>query len=431
MSIAGSLEQLTSDITTAYQAIDGKGGTIPEYKNTENLGDSIASIPSGGGMPQPTYGRIWYGDLAWVKQYAENCDVSVDNEKLTEYLAEHPLQWEDMMNFDYDGNGHWSSWDFEEPISDMTTEDLATQLGITVSLESGAEWANFSLQSGADFSNLHYIAFDTLSDYNNGFLDENGPITVGNVSVDRKTVRKYEYGSEPTSIPDNFLANCRNLREFTAVPEGVVSIGDNFFKYAGEYGHQNEYSKIILPTTLRTIGDNFILGAGSFYKWGITIPNGVTSIGANAMNSGNSGGLFNQPIALPDSITSMGSGFCNNDFSFNQPIAIPKGLTTLTNWFSYSTAFNQPIYLPPTITRIEGGFAYFNRMTSTIYVGNLSPDIVVMSDRRYFLCANGTDSPAYQQGIKIIGANRQAWLDAFPNISSGYGPRRKLVDGGY
>ena len=49
MSIAGKLEKLETDITSAYSAINTKGGTIPQNKNTENLSDAITSIPSGGG----------------------------------------------------------------------------------------------------------------------------------------------------------------------------------------------------------------------------------------------------------------------------------------------------------------------------------------------------------------------------------------------
>ena len=47
MSIASKLTKLETDITNAYNAVNTKGGTIPTYKNTENLQSAINSIPTG------------------------------------------------------------------------------------------------------------------------------------------------------------------------------------------------------------------------------------------------------------------------------------------------------------------------------------------------------------------------------------------------
>lgn len=49
MSVADKLQTLTENISDAYDAVNTKGGTIPQDKNTENLADAITSIPSGGG----------------------------------------------------------------------------------------------------------------------------------------------------------------------------------------------------------------------------------------------------------------------------------------------------------------------------------------------------------------------------------------------
>lgn len=48
MAIADKLTKLSNDIINAYEAVDDKGGTLPLNKNTENLGDAIRSISSGG-----------------------------------------------------------------------------------------------------------------------------------------------------------------------------------------------------------------------------------------------------------------------------------------------------------------------------------------------------------------------------------------------
>ena len=55
MSVASQIEQLETDITNAYSAINTKGGTIPAHKNTNNLSTAISSIPSGGGGQQDIY----------------------------------------------------------------------------------------------------------------------------------------------------------------------------------------------------------------------------------------------------------------------------------------------------------------------------------------------------------------------------------------
>jgi hypothetical protein len=75
MSVASQLEQLETDITNAYSAIDTKGGTIPAHKNTNNLATAINSISTGGGggsasdyfYSQPS--QDFYNALALIKQF--------------------------------------------------------------------------------------------------------------------------------------------------------------------------------------------------------------------------------------------------------------------------------------------------------------------------------------------------------------------------
>lgn len=52
MSIASEISDLKSRISTAYDKIADKGGTIPTTKDTYHLSSSIESIPSGGAMPE-------------------------------------------------------------------------------------------------------------------------------------------------------------------------------------------------------------------------------------------------------------------------------------------------------------------------------------------------------------------------------------------
>lgn len=429
MSIASEITALNTNLTAAKNAVVTKGGTVGNT-GLAGLATEIESIPSGGALPQPSYGRVWYGDYVWTVEYADGCTVEVDVEKFTAYLRTNPLEMEDRANFDYNaGEQTWQSWDFRTPINGLTSEQLAEQLGITVTVNEGAEFAMFSLSSSPDFSDLKYAEFQSLAEYNSFANGENDPISINGNTLERGQIRKYEFGSAPTAIPNYCLSNCNNLVSITEVPEGVVSIGDDFLRHSGIY--PNGVGRVLLPSTLRTIGDNFLQG-GSVTKYPVNIPNGVTSIGVDGMNGGNSGGIFREPVSFPTTLTSVGGGFLNHSISYNQMIVLPESLTVLENWFNTIPDFNQPIYLPQTLTKIKGGFRGFNKMTSTIYVGNLSPSIVESETYDNFLTAGNTSYPSYTQGIKIIGANRQAWLNAFPNRTSTFQLNaRKLVDGGY
>lgn len=50
MAISNELNTLKTNILSAYNTIQTKGGTIPTNKNTQNLSNAINTIPSGGGI---------------------------------------------------------------------------------------------------------------------------------------------------------------------------------------------------------------------------------------------------------------------------------------------------------------------------------------------------------------------------------------------
>jgi hypothetical protein len=110
---------------------------------------------------------------------------------------------------------------------------------------------------------------------------------------------------------------------------------------------------ITIPNTVTSIGNYFLNYCVSFNQ-PITIPSGITSIGTNSFNNCFS---FNQPLTIPSSMTSIGSSFFNNCYSFNQPLTIPSGITSIgTNFFNSCVSFNQPIIIPNTVTSISDSF---------------------------------------------------------------------------
>lgn len=58
MSIASELSALNGYILSAYDEVNGKGGTIPQNKNMANLASAIASISGGGGNPNLSSGQL-------------------------------------------------------------------------------------------------------------------------------------------------------------------------------------------------------------------------------------------------------------------------------------------------------------------------------------------------------------------------------------
>lgn len=48
MTIASEITKLNTNLGAAYTAVDGKGGTLPQAQNFDNLATAISSIPSGG-----------------------------------------------------------------------------------------------------------------------------------------------------------------------------------------------------------------------------------------------------------------------------------------------------------------------------------------------------------------------------------------------
>lgn len=55
MSIASEITRIKNNIEDAYTECENKGATLPETENSANLADTIASIPSGGGVDLDDY----------------------------------------------------------------------------------------------------------------------------------------------------------------------------------------------------------------------------------------------------------------------------------------------------------------------------------------------------------------------------------------
>lgn len=292
------------------------------------------------------------------------------------------------------------------------------------------------------------------------------PIIVGNSVLSNCPVLQWFSPSDVGNccwnvkeIGDNVLASCPNFTGVGPNYEFVVNakkIGDYFMAYNTTYN-----LKAGIQVYADEIGESFMAGCTSFNHQ--VFLNGTTKIGANFLTGCTS---FNSNI-VGYSLMHIGGLFLQNCTSYNQPLDFPALVTVETGFLRGCTAYNQPFKKMPSVVLIygsgynagDGGFLYgltsFNQdldfsnttfvpkpsgiiipilsqcsaMTATVYVGDATPpegtDTGTGTLRSFTASSNSV--AAYTTGITIKGANRQAWLNKFPNNASIY---RKLIDGG-
>ena len=465
MAISDLLTKLTDDIRDSYDAVEEKGGTLPEHKNTDSLPDAIRSIEGGGGdiKYHTPYGRLWYVPFENTAEveFAAECSVTINTKKFLAYISTNPIMsWGDDQRADFDYNSEeetWQSWSFENPVDGLTAEQMAEQLGITVTVNTGAEWAMFEIVventviPGGDWVYRDLVQTDWdqwLASYE--WSAGQTRHSVNGLSISNDYFRRFEFGTEVLTIPS--FTNSEGLFSYTGIQE-IAEIPANI---SGAMEIQNvnlsvlvaggDITELYLPNCqLKGIIYNPNTPTGSIkptlHVSGNTL-NCPIFVGPNVYHlTIESSSTFSQPILL-----SGGKNVLIRDLDvFNQPIIFPEGVLAIN--FYNNRAFNQDVILPSTLTTqtsapgIWTAFTNCDSMVKTINVGNLSPSVFVGTDganAHPYLATNNSSANCYTQGIKIAGANRQAWLNAFPNLSgqsfpthSGSRWYRKLVDAGY
>lgn len=72
MSIASEITRISGNIADAYTSLNAKGATMPQDQNSNNLADTIDSIPAGGGGGQ----TVWRGDWIVPQVYLDLDDTT-------------------------------------------------------------------------------------------------------------------------------------------------------------------------------------------------------------------------------------------------------------------------------------------------------------------------------------------------------------------
>ena len=358
------------------------------------------TVVSGGGPAPSTpsqWGRLWCWRWTegWVLDYdPESCEVEFDQATFDAFVAEHPLSTESenpQVSIEYDamsgGIPMMTIYGFEEPdplYGSSDPQDLV-QMGLTVTNYDpdgmffiGMEWVaeyeeGISLQNPPEPKicfELNETQYNALGNYDQ--ID--GTLNLAGIKIPSECVAKFEFGTQATTTPKNFLTHCPNLRTIEISNWNVTTIGDSFCV---------DCQKLNLTSTLdlssvTSIGDSFLLDCQK----------------------------FNQPIIFSNNLTSIGSGFLCYAYEFNQPLSLPNSLTSI-------------------------GSAFLGKqrdMVSTVNANDLAASVFQGYNQTMDFSASSMSSAAYTSGIPIAGTHAADILAKFPDTTINFYRNTKAAE---
>lgn len=370
MSIASEIQRIKTNIANAYTTANGKGATLPVNQNSENLSNTIASIPSGGTttVEKKDVNFIDY-DGTLLHSY-----TLAELQELTE-LPELPKQ--DGLTCQ---GWNWSLADLKTLNRECTvgatyiTDDGKTRLyiniptdgrmtiplcfrqtvanGVEVDWGDGSQVETFSGSGSTNILPTHQyssfgdyiIKLNPLNDCiltlgaNNSSYCIMGTVSEKNIVYSNMLI-KVEIGKNVTSIANNAFQRCYSLSSII-ISKSVTSILNYIIQYC------YSIKVIIVPNSVTSIGNSFY-NCSSLSN--ITIPNSVTSFEQACQDCY---GLID--ITLTNNIASIPFGAFQRCYSL-KTIAIPKGVTRIwANAFQHCYGLTSVI-IPNTLTNIGSG----------------------------------------------------------------------------
>ena len=179
------------------------------------------------------------------------------------------------------------------------------------------------------------------------------------------TVKKIVIPSTVTSIGDNAFDRCTSLTNIT-IPDSVTSIESNVFKFC------ESLTSIIIPNGVTSIEQ------GAFYYCtgltNITIPGSVTSIGDSAFT----GCTSLTSITIPNGVTSIGYSAFEGCTSLTN-ITIPDSVTSIEGYAFDSCKNLKDITIPGNVTSIKK-YAFFGCDSLVANVYNNSTGLTYCKD---------------------------------------------------
>lgn len=187
-----------------------------------------------------------------------------------------------------------------------------------------------------------------------GSVISNGTLTLG------KSLR---------TIGERAFADCSFSGGLT-IPEGVTEIAEGAFcsssKYSGSPAPGKITDTLTLPSTLKTIGAYAFAYEG--FSGELLIPDGVTSIGANAFAECDG---FGGTLSLPDSVKTVGESAFYQCEGFTG-LKLSAGLTKIEmRSFAHMSGLKTEVVIPEGVTEIGEGAFEFSCMSSVRFPSTL------------------------------------------------------------
>lgn len=390
MSVASEIEQLATNLSNIKTAITAKGGTVAEGAGFDDIATAVGTISGGSPTPDPRpadpitrWGAIMYYskmDENWSVNYANGCTVnSINAAKLSQFVSDHEIEmFMDELMMDYNDG----FWNFGWGGMSVAQEDLLNETGIDITL-TDSESASVSLKkTGTPASDAEVLVAEVTdqAEWETISVETSYPMSVGGVSIPAAAVKRIVFGSEATSVGSNSFRGC-GVETISALPSGLYSVGAYFLGECPNFNCPIDFSN----TT-------------------------------------------EMQVPLVDSLN------FNSSVTFGEQL--PGGFPEVINESSATLLSDPNIVIDisrVTTARISHVDSYLagrgmENFCGTIYVGNASVPTGMKNSNSLAIYEN-KNCAFLTRGVKIKGANRAAWLAAFPN-SSAAKPYRNLIDGG-
>ena len=202
-------------------------------------------------------------------------------------------------------------------------------------------------------------------------------------------VRIIEEGAEDFIIEGTTLIAYTGNEEKVTIPDGITEIG------AGAFHNNKTIKKIILPEGLTTIGEKAFYNCKAL-SGTLVLPDGLIAIGANAFyNCAQLTGDLN----IPDSVESMGTGVFYNCSGFTGKLHISEKITKIEDYTFQGCKFTGTLSLPEKVAAIGGSAFAHNAFSGEVMIPN---ETKTVGSHAFYYCGN-LGSVVFGEQVESIG----------------------------
>ena len=201
-----------------------------------------------------------------------------------------------------------------------------------------------------------------------------------------------EFDAPITKIPAQAFAKSK-IKGSLTIPNSVTTIGAEAFAHCTELK-----GSLTLSNSLKTIGNGAFYNCNSL-NGSLTIPNTVTTIGIAAFKYCTG---FNGSLTIPNSVTTIGSSAFSSCQGFKGDLTIPSSIKTIEAYtFSGCFGFNGNLTIPNTVTTI--GNQAFWRCTG--FKGDLTipNSVTTIGESAFQHCTGFKGNLKLSNSVKTIG----------------------------